>query len=256
MTTLQKLFATKNKNILNIYCTAGYPNLNDTIPIMEALQQTGVDIIELGMPYSDPLADGETIQQSSMQALENGMRITVLMQQLKDCRKSINIPIVLMGYFNPILQYGFQKFCATIASFGIDALIIPDLPINEYEETYGAILKQHNIDLILLVTPNTPVNRVVQLDAISSGFLYAVTSSSTTGSQQNFDEVTLYLQSLQQLQLTNPILAGFGINNKETFNTVTPHCNGAIIGSAFVKHLANSKDVKTDTKAFVKSILD
>jgi tryptophan synthase alpha chain len=255
MTTLEKLFTTKNKNILNIYVTAGYPKLNDTITIMETLQESGANIIELGMPYSDPLADGETIQKSSMVALQNGMSIAKLLQQLQTVRNTIHIPIVLMGYFNPILQFGFEAFCKQIKAAGIDALIIPDLPMYEYETTYKAILNECNIDLIFLVTPNTPNERIKLLDSLSSGFLYAVTSSSTTGSQQDFDEVAKYLQRLQSLELKNPVLAGFGISNKETFNKVNPHCNGAIIGSAFVKALSDCNDVQSKTKSFVKSIL-
>ncbi len=256
MTYLEKLFASNKKRILNIYVTAGFPKLNDTIPIMEALEQSGANIIELGMPYSDPLADGTTIQQSSSLALQNGMSIEVLLQQLQGIRNKVSIPIVLMGYLNPIIQYGFERFCNAIKDCGVDALIIPDMPIHDYNTQYGALLKQLNIDLIFLITPQTNEERIKQIDALSSGFLYAVTSSSVTGSHQDFEQVGSYLEYLKTLQLKNPILAGFGVSDKKSFDTVCQYANGGIIGSAFIKALTNEDiDVKATTIKFVESIV-
>jgi tryptophan synthase alpha chain len=258
MRYLSKLFANKSNNILNVYVTAGYPNLNDTKTIMCTLQDSGVDIIELGMPYSDPLADGNTIQESSAVALQNGMSISVLLQQMQNIRTDIHIPIVLMGYLNPLLQFGFDKFCESISKIGIDALIIPDMPIFEYEKTYKKTLDYYQIDLIFLITPQTSNQRVYKIDAISSGFLYAVTSSSTTGANQNFSEVKAYLQRIKQMKLQNPILAGFGIKDKTTFNEIAPYCNGAIIGTAFIKELANKKtdELKKAIKNFIACIIE
>jgi tryptophan synthase alpha chain len=254
MSRIKNLFNQKNKNILNIYCTAGFPKLDNTIVIMQKLQEAGADIIELGMPYSDPLADGETIQLSSKQALENGMSIEVLFQQLEHCRGTIQIPIILMGYLNPILQYGFDSFCAKAKQIGVDGFIIPDLPIIDFEKEYQQIFKKYDLDFTFLITPNTSVERIKKLDSLSSGFLYAVSSSSTTGSSKDFGEVATYLQHLQSLQLTNPVLVGFGIHDKSSFNKVSQYANGGIIGSAFIKALQNSKDVAKTTIDFVHSI--
>ena len=212
------MFKKKNERILNVYCTAGYPRLDSTVPVMKALQQNGADIIELGMPYSDPLADGPVIQASSTVALANGMTIKKLFEQLKDFRKNISIPVILMGYMNPVLQYGFEKFCADAAAAGIDGLILPDLPEYEFETEYGDIIKKHGLDFIFLVTPETSDERIKKLDELSTGFLYAVSSSSTTGSDKNMTAVTGYLQKLKSLQLRNSILVGFGIKDKQTFD--------------------------------------
>jgi tryptophan synthase alpha chain len=181
MTRLQQLFSTKHSSILNIYCTAGYPTLNATIEVMEALQENGADMIELGIPYSDPLADGPVIQESSSIALANGISISVLFEQLKNFRQKIHVPVVLMGYMNPVMQYGFQKFCAEAAELGIDGLILPDMPVSAFEKEYKQIIIDNKLDFIFLVTPETTMDRVKKLDSLSSGFLYAVSSSSTTG---------------------------------------------------------------------------
>ena len=263
MTRLEELFFRKKENILNIYCTAGFPQLKSTLPVMKALQESGADIIELGMPYSDPLADGETIQKSSTIALANGMTIHELFGQLKDMRKSpsdggmgISIPVVLMGYMNPILQYGFEQFCADASNAGVDGLILPDLPPHEFEQTYSAILKKYNLNFIFLVTPETSKERIKKLDELSSGFLYAVSSSSTTGHEQDFEEVEKYLQRLQSYGLKNPVLVGFGIKDHTTFQAACKYANGAIIGSAFIKHIQHAQSPETITKSFVQSILN
>ena len=255
MSRIKKLFDTKHNRILNVYCTAGYPHLTSTLEVMNALQQNGADLIELGMPYSDPLADGPVIQNSGLVALANGMTIETLFAQLKDVRKEINVPIILMGYMNPVLQYGFEKFCASAAAVGVDGLILPDLPEYEFETEYGAIIKQYGLDFIFLVTPETSDERIKKLDSLSTGFLYAVSSSSTTGSDKNMTDVDSYLQKLQSMLLKNPVLVGFGIKDKESFDKACAHSNGAIIGSAYIKSLENSTDVSATTKEFFETIL-
>src|SRR6187200_2817646 len=206
MDRIKNFFQKKATRVLNVYCTAGYPQLNSTIEVMKALQENGADIIELGMPYSDPLADGPVIQQSSSVALANGMTIKNLFEQLKEFRKDISVPVVLMGYMNPVLQYGFEKFCADAEAVGIDGLILPDLPEHEFETEYGAIIKKHGLDFTFLVTPETSNERVRKLDSLSSGFLYAVSSSSTTGGNKEQADITTYLQRLKNLGLKNPVL--------------------------------------------------
>jgi len=255
MSRLVKLFGQKKENVLNVYCTAGYPELNGTIKIMRSLEKYGADIIELGMPYSDPLADGEVIQASSSKALSNGMTIHVLFDQLKEFRKNIHLPVILMGYMNPVLQYGFENFCREAAAVGIDGLILPDLPEYEFKTEYGAIIKKYGLDFIFLVTPETSEERTKQLDDLSTGFLYAVSSSATTGKDKDFNAVEEYLQRLQSYQLKNPILVGFGIKDKQTFEAACKYANGAIIGTAFIKALENTTDVEVVTKNFLDSIL-
>ena len=254
MSRIGELFARKKQKVLNIYCTAGYPRPDSMLKIIKALQENGADLIELGMPYSDPLADGPLIQHSSTIALQNGMSIKKLLSQLKDVKSEIHVPIILMGYMNPVLQYGFEKFCADAAAAGVDGLILPDLPEYEFEAEYGAIIRQHGLDFIFLVTPETSEERVKKLDQLSSGFLYAVSSSSTTGSDKNMPEVKQYLQKLQKMQLKNPVLVGFGIRDKETFEDACSHANGAIIGSAFIKALENSENEQETVKQFLKLI--
>ena len=255
MSKLDLVFKEKSKRILNVYCTAGYPALDSTMKVMASLQKNGADIIELGMPYSDPLADGEVIQVSSMKALANGMNIAVLFDQIKDMRKSISIPVILMGYMNPILQYGFEAFCKKAKEVGIDGLILPDLPLFEFEDSYGKIITENNLDFIFLVTPETPEQRVKKLDSLSNGFLYAVSSSATTGKDKDFNVVSQYLQKLQAMQLKNPILVGFGIKDKATFDAATVHTQGAIIGSAYIQVLSKGGDIETSTSQFLNSVL-
>lgn len=257
MNKLQHIFSTKKKNILNIYCTAGYPNLLDTNTIIKTLIEKNIDIIEIGMPYSDPLADGETIQQSSSQAIANGMTMEVLFQQLAEI-KNIHRPnsaLVLMGYLNPILQFGVTDFCKQCEEVGIDGLIIPDLPVIEFETTYSKIFSEHNLNFVFLVTPETSEERIRLLDSLSSGFLYTVSSSSVTGAATNFNLAQNYLERLQSYKLKNPILVGFGISNADNFKQVCNYANGAIIGSAFIKHLKDKPNVMQATKEFVDSIL-
>jgi tryptophan synthase alpha chain len=255
MTRLKKLFDAKSSKVLNVYCTAGYPTLDSTMTIIAALEKNGADLIELGMPYSDPLADGLVIQESGAKALENGMSIEVLFDQLKVLRPTIHVPVVLMGYMNPVLQFGFDKFCEAAASVGVDGLILPDMPAYEFESKYGAVVKKHHLDFIFLVTPETPIERIQYLDSLSSGFIYAVSSSATTGSALNFDLVDAYLQKLKALQLNNPILVGFGVKDAASFELASKHTAGAIIGSAYIKALDNSTDVTATTAQFLSSII-
>lgn len=255
MSRIQDLFAKKQQEVLNVYCTAGYPECNSTLAVMQALQDSGANLIELGMPYSDPLADGPVIQESSTRALENGMTLAVLFEQLKDARKTIQIPVILMGYMNPILQYGFEKFCADAAAVGVDGLILPDLPEFEFETEYGPIIKRYGLDFIFLVTPETTAERVRKLDELSSGFLYAVSSSATTGKDKDFTAVEHYLQRLQSMQLKNPVLVGFGIKDRDTFLSACKYANGAIIGTAYIQMLNQTKNIEQGTRRFLQQVL-
>lgn len=262
MSRIREIFEKKQGPILNVYCTAGYPHFDSTVEVMKALQQGGADIIELGMPYSDPLADGPVIQHSSSVALANGMTIKKLFEKLRDFRRSPSLvgvgevlPVVLMGYMNPVLQYGFEKFCADAAAVGIDGLILPDLPEYEFETEYGAVIKKYNLDFIFLVTPETSEERVRKLDSLSSGFLYAVSSSSTTGGENSKAASEEYLLKLKGMGLKNPVLVGFGIKDKASFDAVCRIADGAIIGTAFIKALENSTDVNAATKSFLSSVL-
>jgi tryptophan synthase alpha chain len=254
MSRLNSLFQNKKQNVLNVYCTAGYPQLHSTIEVMKALQQNGADIIELGMPYSDPLADGPVIQHANSIALTNGITIAKLFEQLKNCRNEISLPIILMGYMNPVLQYGFEKFCADAAAVGVDGLILPDLPQYEFETAYSPIIKKYNLDFIFLVTPETSEERIRKIDALSSGFIYAVSSSSTTGNNKAIEDQEEYFIKLQSMNLHNPLLVGFGIKDKHTFNKACQYTSGAIIGSAFIKVLEHSSDVAATTKEFLNSV--
>ncbi len=255
MNRIKSLFEKKPKRILNVYFTAGFPKLDNTLEIMQHLQDSGVDLIELGMPYSDPLADGPIIQASSLVALQNGMTVKRLFEQLKGFRSGITVPVVLMGYMNTVLQYGFEKFCEDAASVGIDGLILPDLPAYEFEKTYKEVLNRYGLNFIFLVTPETSDERVKMLDSMSSGFLYAVSSSSTTGKDKQFGDISTYLKKLNGLQLKNPLLVGFGIKDKNTFEAVQEYTNGAIIGTAFIHAIADSSDLKKDVTSFIHNVL-
>lgn len=237
MSRIKELFETK-KNILSIYYTAGYPSLNDTVKVAEALEQNGAQIIEVGFPYSDPVADGPTIQASSKQSLDQGMDLKTLFEQLKELRSHVTIPVILMGYFNTVLQFGVEDFCKACVEVGVDGCIVPDLPIVEYEELYQPIFEKYGISNIFLVTPQTSPERIRKIDGISTGFIYLVSSSATTGQQLQLSENTEgYFSRIADMKLKNPMMTGFGIYNKETFDKACQYANGAIIGSAFVKAL-------------------
>ena len=255
MNRIEELFKSRTSKVLSVYCTAGFPAMDDTLTVLKALQENGVAMIELGMPYSDPLADGQVIQHSSTIALQNGMTIKKLFDQLRNFRKDISVPVLLMGYMNPILQYGFEKFCSDASTVGIDGLILPDLPEYEYETEYAVLIKKYGLDFVFLVTPETSEDRIRKLDRLSSGFLYAVSSSSTTGRDKDMSNVQTYLQRLAKLKLRNPIIVGFGIKDKQTFEAACVNASGAIIGTAFVKALDNTKDVRGATKKFIQSVL-
>ncbi|RKE98196.1 tryptophan synthase subunit alpha [Ichthyenterobacterium magnum] len=231
----------EDKKLLSIYFTAGYPNLNDTASIIQNLETSGVDIIEIGLPFSDPLADGPTIQASSTQALKNGMTTKILFNQLKDIRKSVNIPLIIMGYFNPMLQYGVEAFCKKCQETGIDGLIIPDLPVDVYHDEYKSTFKKYGLINVFLITPQTSDERIRYIDSISNGFIYIVSSASTTGAQSGFgEEQTNYFKRIADMNLNNPQIVGFGISNNETFMQATKYAKGAIIGSAFIKYITNN----------------
>lgn len=255
MSRIKTLFSRKKERVLNVYCTAGYPSLESTLEVILTLEASGADLIELGMPYSDPLADGPVIQASSSRALQNGMSIAVLFEQLKSLRSKTQIPVILMGYMNPVIQYGFQKFCEEAAAVGVDGLILPDLPEYEYETMYGEMIKKAGLDFIFLITPETSTDRIKKLDSLSSGFLYAVSSSATTGNEKDFDQVAKYLQRLKDMQLQNPVLVGFGIKDKATFDTACKYANGAIIGSAYIKALEQPGDIQSLTQKFLNQVL-
>ncbi len=255
MNRINKLFKEKESNILSVYYTAGYPNLSDTLNLAVYLENAGADLIEIGMPYSDPVADGPTIQESNKKALDNGMSLKVLFDQLKGLREQVSIPIILMGYINPILQFGVEDFCIACKSVGIDGLILPDLPLKEYIKNYKDIFTRYGLKNIFLITPQTSDERIFQIDEHSDAFIYMVSSAGTTGVKTTFSKVnTEYFKRINNMGLTNPTLIGFGISNSETFQQATQHSQGAIIGSAFIKLLAMKKD-KESIKQFVMRLM-
>jgi tryptophan synthase alpha chain len=255
MNRIKNLFTNKKGGILSVYFTAGFPNLNDTIPTLEALEKHGVDMVELGIPYSDPMADGPTIQESSTMAIRNGMRIEVLLDQLKDVRQKVSIPIVLMSYFNPTYQYGFERFCRQASEAGVDGLIIPDLPAYEYEATYKPIVERYNLTFNMLITADTSDERIRTIDGLTNGFIYLVSSAATTGGTSSMSDAQMaYFRRVSEMKLRNPLMVGFGVHNLQTFAEATTYCNGAIIGSAFIRALKNGEDIGSTVKKFVSSI--
>jgi tryptophan synthase alpha chain len=240
MNRLNKLFESKKENLLSIYFTAGYPGLNTTLNIAEALEKAGVDFLEIGFPYSDPVADGPTIQHSSEKALENGMNLNQLFEELKDLRKHISIPILLMGYVNPMVQYGIERFCKKAAEVGVDGIIVPDLPMYEYESLYSKYFIENGLSNIFLVTPQTSEERIRKIDGLTNSFVYLLSSSSITGKNlQVSNTIEDYYKRVKAMHLKNPAVIGFGISNNETFTKACEYARGAIVGSAFVKFLAN-----------------
>jgi len=255
MSRITELFKRKSNRVLNVYCTAGFPRLDSTLEVMAALQEGGADLIELGMPYSDPLADGPVIQASSSVALANGMTLARLFEQLSEMRPAITVPVLLMGYMNPVLQYGFEKFCEAAAKAGVDGLILPDLPIYEFETEYGPVIRRYGLDFVFLVTPETSETRIRQVDALSSGFLYAVSSSSTTGKDKDMQVQEGYFERLKNMGLRNPVLVGFGIRDKASFEAASRYANGAIIGTAYIRAIEGATDLKSATKKFLSGVL-
>mgnify|MGYP002634118016 FL=1 len=256
MNRIDEVFSKKKKGVLNIYFTAGYPKINDTLRIARTLEAAGVDIIEIGIPYSDPIADGPTIQDSSQKALDAGMSLKLLMRQLQDLRKHIKIPVILMGYINPVLQYGFTKFCPDCKEVGIDGVILPDLPMQEYAEMYQLTFEEYGIYNIFLMTPQTSEKRVLQINEASKGFIYMVSSASITGAKQEVSQAQIdYFERIQKMNLSVQRLIGFGISNKETFDNACQYASGAIIGSAFINQL-NKDDSDEAITSFVGSIIN
>jgi tryptophan synthase alpha chain len=256
MNRINQLFQQKKANVLSIYFTAGHPVLNSTGDILQSLEKFGVDMVEIGMPFSDPLADGPVIQDSSSKALRNGMSVRVLFDQLKDIRKNVQMPLLLMGYINPVLQFGIENFCKKCRETGIDGVILPDLPIDEYQQHYQKYFDGNDIRFIFLITPQTSVERVRMIDSVSNGFIYMVSSSSTTGAKGTIAEKQVgYFTRIKAMNLKNPLVIGFGISNHETFTHACNYANGAIIGSAFVKMLDGANDVKQGVKEFVGEVL-
>ncbi len=245
----------ENKKLISIYFTAGYPEIDDTVTIIQNLEKSGADIIEIGLPFSDPLADGPTIQASSTQALKNGMTTELLFRQLESIRKTVNIPLIIMGYFNPIMQYGVEAFCKKCREIGIDGLIIPDLPIDVYEEQYQTLFESNNLSNIFLITPQTSTERIHYIDAMSTSFIYMVSSASTTGAQSGFgNEQKYYFKRISEMKLNSPLIVGFGISNHETFTQATEYANGVIVGSAFINHI--KKNGIDNFKKFIVNILN
>lgn len=255
MNRINQLFQQKKNNILSIYFTAGHPSLSSTVEVIKTLEKSGVDMIEIGMPFSDPLADGPVIQDSSSKALKNGMSIKLLFEQLKDIRKEVNIPLLLMGYINPVYQFGIENFCKKCKEVGIDGVILPDLPLNEYQEQYQPYFEANDLRFTFLITPQTSPERVRMIDSISNGFIYMVSSSSTTGVKGSIaDKQVEYFTRIKAMNLKNPLVIGFGISNRETFAHACNYANGAIIGSAFVRMLDESKQLAKDIEEFIGGI--
>jgi tryptophan synthase alpha chain len=251
---LRSVFA-QPKKLLNVYFTAGFPQVDDTVRVAKALAEAGADLIEIGMPYSDPLADGPTIQQSSQRAIDNGMTLRRLFAQLADLRAEVQVPLLLMGYLNPVLQFGFEAFCQQAAAVGIDGLILPDLPLREYEEEYRPVMQRHGLANIFLITPQTSEARIRQIDALSESFIYMVSSASTTGAKSGISEAQIaYFERIVAMNLRSPCLIGFGISDHASFARACEYAQGAIIGSAFIKLLEKSQDLEGDIAQFVGSV--
>lgn len=246
MNRINRLFDSGQKNILSVYFTAGYPRFDDTLTVIEELEKQGADMIEIGIPFSDPMADGPVIQQSGTAALNNGMTLKKLFAQLENIRDKVNIPLIMMGYLNPVMQYGMEAFCRECSKTGIDGVIIPDLPFNDYMESFKALGKRYGIEFIMLITPETSEERIRLIDENTSGFIYMVSTASTTGAKDSFDEKTLnYFRRIDTMNLKNPRLIGFGISNKTTLDAAFANASGAIIGSEFIRLLGSEQSVES-----------
>lgn len=257
MASIQHLFANKKSRVLNIYFTAGYPHLDSTVDIIRSLDRAGVDLIEVGMPYSDPLADGPTIQKSSQIALQNGMTLHLLFEQLAEARRYSSTPLILMGYFNQVMQYGESAFLERCKAVGVDGLILPDLPLIEYERRYKTLFEQYDLSISFLITPQTDEHRIRKIDELTRGFIYMVSDAAITGAKQGIsDKQIAYFEKIEAMQLQHPRLIGFGISNRESFYTACQYANGAIIGSAYIQALSNgAESVSATTQDFVSQIL-
>lgn len=255
MNRIHYLFNTKQDRVLSIYFTAGFPKLEDTIPVMEAIQAGGADIIEIGIPYSDPIADGPTIQDSNMIALENGMSMKMLFDQLKGFRAKIHMPVVLMGYLNPIMQFGMEEFCKKCKEVGVDGLIVPDLPMQQYLDEYKSLFDSYGLVNTFLISPQTSEKRIREIDQNTDGFIYMVSSHSITGAKAEIsvDQVA-YFERVKAMNLKNPRLIGFGISDAQTFSTASKYSNGAIIGSAFIKKIKDSQNLSQDIQTYLRAV--
>jgi tryptophan synthase alpha chain len=255
MNRITTLFSSKKKNIFSVFYTAGFPKLNDTVVIGKELEKAGADIIEIGIPFSDPVADGPVIQESNKTSLNNGMNLNLLLQQVKELRKECNLPIILMGYLNPVLQYGIERFCTDAAGVGVDGIILPDLPLQEFETEYKTFFEKNSLKNVFLISPTTSDSRIREIDAATDGFIYAVSASSTTGAKGDFSiEQVDYFKKLQSLKLKNPFLIGFGISSHDSFANACKFSSGAIVGSAFINAIKNTKDLSLAIKDFVNEI--
>lgn len=255
MNRIDRLFEEKRNGILSVYFTAGYPQLDDTPKVIKALEDRGVNLIEIGVPFSDPMADGPVIQASGARALENGMSVKHLFGQLADIREEVSIPLVLMGYINPIIQFGFENYCAEAVKCGVDGLIIPDLPFAEYMESFKPVAEKHGLHIIMLITPETSEERIRLIDEHTSGFIYMVSTASVTGAKNSFGEESLaYFRRVNAMRLKNPRLIGFGISNKETFDAACREASGAIIGSKFISLLGSEKTIDDAAMKLVETV--
>ncbi len=255
MNRIDQLFQDKKENILSVYFTAGYPEPDSAPEILHHLQSSGVDLVEIGMPFSDPLADGPVIQESSTIALKGGMSIKRLFSQMKEIRKSVDMPLILMGYLNPVLQFGVEKFCRECRETGIDGVILPDLPMNEYREHYQSVFEAYDLRFIFLITPQTSEERIREIDRISKGFIYMVSSASTTGAKSAIANQQIgYFERIKAMKLNNPLMIGFGISNRDTFQQACSYASGAIIGSAFIKALGQPGKLQDKVEQFVRSV--
>jgi tryptophan synthase alpha chain len=254
MNRIDRLFQEKQKDILSVYFTAGYPKLEDTVPIIRELSAQGVDLIEIGIPFSDPMADGPTIQQSGTVALLNGMTLRKLFEQLKTIRQQTDIPLILMGYLNPVMQYGVEAFCRDCAEAGIDGMILPDLPFADYLKDVKPAAERYGLHCIMLITPETSDERIRLIDGATDGFIYMVSTASTTGAKERFDEKTLdYFRRIDGLKLRNPRLVGFGISNRATFEAAALHARGAIVGSEFIRLLGSCATIPEAVRKLVST---
>ncbi|MFR9502837.1 MAG: tryptophan synthase subunit alpha [Rikenellaceae bacterium] len=256
MNRINQLFESAQRDLLSIYFCAGAPRLDNTCEVIEALESAGVSMVEIGIPFSDPMADGVVIQDAATQALRNGMSLRLLFSQLRDIRSRVSIPLILMGYLNPIMQYGFENFCKSCKECGVDGVIIPDLPFRDYQQEYRSVAERYDLKVIMLITPETSAERIEEIDQNTSGFIYMVSSAATTGAQSDFNSSKIaYFNKIDAMQLRNPRMIGFGISNKATFEAACQNARGGIIGSRFVTLLSEEVDPKRAIERLKESLV-
>ncbi|WP_053405060.1 tryptophan synthase subunit alpha [Persicobacter sp. CCB-QB2] len=255
MNRINQLFEEKDSNLLNVYFTAGYPNTADTRTVLESLDASGADLIEIGIPFSDPVADGPVIQRSNEKALAQGMSLKLLFEQLDGMREKVKAPVILMGYVNPVIQFGIEEFCKECQRVGVDGIIVPDLPLQAYLDDYKATFDDYGIRNVFLISPQTSEERIRLIDEKTDGFIYMVSDAGTTGARKGISEAQLtYFERIQDMKLKNPRLIGFGISDHDSFSTACNYANGAIIGSAFVNSLSEAEDIPTAITNFVSRV--